>query len=107
VFPTFEDFLGKLSSHDHFKKTSVPWIKLDLVTIWANVHISLRIATSYVQPDNENHFYQNFTLLSSSPTAETSTEILTLMRSSYLLVGGVGYCAKAPLMDPLSNPRIR
>lgn len=84
MFPTFEEFLGKLSSYAHFKKTPAPWIKLDLVTMRANVNILLRIATSHVHPDYEHHFCQNLTSLSSSPTAETSTENLTLMCFSFL-----------------------
>jgi len=79
----------------------------NLVIMWADVQTLLRIFTSHVHPDYEHHFYQNLTSLSSSPTRETSNENLTLICSSFLLVGGVGHCAQTPLMDPLSNLRIR
>ena len=79
----------------------------NLVTVWANVQILLRIFTSLVHPDYKHHFYQNLTSLSSSPTRETSIENLTFICSSFLLAGGVGHCAQTPLMDPLYNLWIR
>ena len=56
MFPKFEGFLGKLSSHDNFKKTSASWLKLGLITMWVDVHIILRIANSHLHPDYEHHF---------------------------------------------------